>query len=1119
MIINKRLLTGSLSVVVLAAAMWVGTATHTADAGTTAVAAGTGRAAGNPSAGVLTLISGDRVAITAGRAGEVTPGPGRENIGFVRQRLNGDEYVVPSDAVDAVGRGVLDLRLFNVTRLLKEHGDDKAAASVGLIIQYADGSGGDDAQGAVRAAGAQDGQPVPALSARAHTVAKKACARLWAQLISGGTPAPGVRRVWLDAKARVLLDRSVPQTGAPTAWRAGFTGKDVPVAVLDSGYDPQHPDLAGRVAASRNFVATETDVVDRAGHGTHVAATVGGSGAASAGRFQGMAPGSRLLVGRVCDGDGSCPDSAVLAGMQWAVDSGARVVNMSLGAPDQPGIDPLEEAVNTLTARTGVLFVVAAGNDGPRPGSLGSPGSADAALTVGSVDHGDSLADSSSRGPRAEDSALKPELTAPGVDIVAARATGTGEGEAVDAHYIKMSGTSMAAPHVAGAATILAQQHPDWKAEQLKAALIGTASPVPGSAFQVGAGRVDVGRAATQPGLFATPPVVSFGLQKWPQQRGQTQPKTLTYHNPTTEAIAFELRLTVTGPGGKPAPAGMFTVPPRLVVPAGGQADIVVSGDAAILGPAGAYSGVLTAATPDGRVQLRTPLGLDREPESYEHTFTALDRAGKATNPFLALYRLPVTAGSDKRMITRWVDGTAKVRLPRGRWAAVFAAGEDDGSQTIGAQPELVLDKDTSVVFDTRNGKEIDVTVPEPGARLFNSMVGIIVGEGDGIEGTALFGPGSPTETRVHGVYAIPTPTQSSANFLFFTHGVWAKPTDKGFADSPYVYNVMLPTTAGIPAKPAHAVTRAELATVTFDYGPGAPNEQARATSAPGVGPMQAWSMGPGRTSLPGRRTHYFATGGDTVAWTHALEFPDSGSQQSPPRAYKAGQQYSERWNHPVFGPSLPPRPLGRGPFMARREDTIAAGIPLFSDGVLDHFGDAGTSAASAELYRDGEKIGTSPTYTGIFEVPTAEADYRLIVTGTRDPAQARASSTVTAEWTFRSGHVTGKQIQALPLSAVRYVPQLDKDDRAAPGPAEIALVTQSQIADAASDVRTHTLEMSDDDGRTWHNAPVQRTPTGWTAAVTNPTTPGAWVSLRSSLTRADGGTVKQTVLRAYQVR
>jgi subtilisin family serine protease len=123
---------------------------------------------------------------------------------------------------------------------------------------------------------------------------------------------------------------------------------------------------------------------------------------------------------------------------------------MSLGGWEpSDGTDPMSLALDALTAEHGTLFVVAAGNDGPFDGTVSSPAAAASALTVGAVDRGDALADFSSRGPLVNTRAAKPELVAPGVDIVAARAAGTSLGTVVDARYTSLSGTSMAAPHAA----------------------------------------------------------------------------------------------------------------------------------------------------------------------------------------------------------------------------------------------------------------------------------------------------------------------------------------------------------------------------------------------------------------------------------------------------------------------------------------------------------------------------------------------------------------------------------------------------------------------------------------------------------------------------------------------
>ncbi|MFD0539314.1 S8 family serine peptidase [Actinomadura luteofluorescens] len=128
------------------------------------------------------------------------------------------------------------------------------------------------------------------------------------------------------------------QVGAPQAWSAGYTGEGAKVAVLDTGVDAGHPDLQGRIAETRNF-SESADAADRVGHGTHVASTVAGTGAASRGERRGVAPRADLLIGKVLDDEGSGTDSSVIAGMEWAAPR-ADVVNMSLGGAPTDGTDP-----------------------------------------------------------------------------------------------------------------------------------------------------------------------------------------------------------------------------------------------------------------------------------------------------------------------------------------------------------------------------------------------------------------------------------------------------------------------------------------------------------------------------------------------------------------------------------------------------------------------------------------------------------------------------------------------------------------------------------------------------------------------------------------------------------
>ncbi|WP_461111176.1 S8 family serine peptidase, partial [Streptomyces calidiresistens] len=232
--------------------------------------------------------------------------------------------------------------------------------------------------------------------------------------LNGASLAPGVRAVTLDGVVEATLNSGPARIGAPAARELGLDGEGVTVAILDTGIDATHPDLADRVVAQVNFTDAP-DIGDVVGHGTHVGSTVAGTGAASDGLYTGVAPGADLLDVKVLNDDGYGFDSEIIAGMEWAVEQNADIVNMSLGGFVTDRLPPIEEALERLSAQSDTLFVVAAGNEGPFTASLSAPGTAEAALTVGALDWDDTVVDFSSSGPRFRDGLPKPDLTAPGV--------------------------------------------------------------------------------------------------------------------------------------------------------------------------------------------------------------------------------------------------------------------------------------------------------------------------------------------------------------------------------------------------------------------------------------------------------------------------------------------------------------------------------------------------------------------------------------------------------------------------------------------------------------------------------------------------------------------------------
>ncbi|MEE1758653.1 S8 family serine peptidase [Streptomyces sp. SP18BB07] len=652
-----------------------------------------------PTTRTVTLITGDTVSLTAGPDGkhavDVRRGAGREAATFLSSERDGEVSVLPTDAVPLVRAGRLDPALFNVTRLVKQGYDDARTGATPLIATYA--------KGRTTPEGARRTLALPGIDGAALSAEKSTA--FWADIAPALGTEPttkaarrlggGIDKLWLDAQVKVSLETSVPQIGAPEVWRSGHDGKGVKVAVLDTGVDTAHPDLAGRVGESRTFVP-EQSVQDGHGHGTHVAATVAGSGAASDGLRKGVAPGAELLVGKVLGNDGRGQSSWIIAGMEWAANSGAKIVSMSLGGTATGASDVLSETVDELSASTGALFVIASGNAGPGEQTVGTPGIADSALTVGAVDKSDRLASFSGRGPRPGDFAVKPEITAPGVGITAARAAGTAMGTPVDDHYTAANGTSMATPHVAGAAALVAQAHPDWTGRQIKEALATTAKTnADNSVFEQGNGRVDAVRAVGQ-NVFATP-TLSFG--KFEDGDTEVATKDITYTNTTDKAVELKISSSL---------AEVTPVDGTLTVPARGTATLPVGVDPAEK-PQGRYAGHITATADDG-VRITTGVGFEKAPKMYDLAVSLLGRDGKAPTGG-SLYTLMELNGAVPDQYgflgTGWTW-----QVPAGTYSiSTWIPDRDAGGVAVGTSvvvsPEIKVGQDTEVVLDARKAVEV----------------------------------------------------------------------------------------------------------------------------------------------------------------------------------------------------------------------------------------------------------------------------------------------------------------------------------------------------------------------------------------------------------------------------
>lgn len=653
----------------------------------------------------ITLVTGDRLLVTRtpGRPDRVVfqPVPGSRSTSAVTTRWGDHTLVVPSAAAADVRSGKLDRALFDVETLIAQRYDDQRSATLPVIVEYAGTKATANTRARAGVVGATKSRPLTSLGARAAMLRRSTT--FYAEL-------PGtVRRVTLDHRVRAALDRSVPQIGVPAAWQRGLTGKGIKIAVLDGGVDATHPDLAGRVT-SQNFTDSP-DAGDHEGHGTHVASIAAGNGTASGGKYKGVAPEATILNGKVLDDFGFGFESGIVAGMEWAAAQGATVANLSLGSFEpSDGTDSLSQSLNELSRTTRTLYVVAAGNNGPGAQTVTSPGAADAALTVGSNDRDGAISFFSSRGPRKNDGGLKPEITAPGDGIVAARAAGTSLGDPVDDSYAALSGTSMATPHVTGVAALLAQRHPDWTGEQLKTRLIATADPQTGSTVsEQGAGRVDADQA-TDGSVSADPATIDPGVLRWPFPADDAVARTITYTNPTQAPVTLQLAAQMQ-PG---APAPTLSTG-QVTVPAGGQTSVTVTVNRGSAG-AGTFAGRITA-TPANGDPLVTIIGWLAEPESYDLTVTGINADGSKAGADLSIARPDGGPMPDLGPFgVPMTDGTAKIRLPAGVYyvGSAFYLGATDTRRTrytMVATPQIRLNRDTTTTLDARKGKAVRATV------------------------------------------------------------------------------------------------------------------------------------------------------------------------------------------------------------------------------------------------------------------------------------------------------------------------------------------------------------------------------------------------------------------------
>ncbi|MGI5142560.1 S8 family peptidase [Streptomyces sp. CA-106110] len=1247
----------------------------------TAPAGASGPAAAAPQPGprTVTLITGDKVVVTpAGGAGTVTvSGPHGEPIAAHTDTVGKDLYVYPESAAPYVTAGLLDKELFNVTQLVADGYDDARVNRLPLLVTYIRNSAA-RAQAAPR--GAARVRTLSSINGAALTEDHGKAAEFWSAITSKvsasamarsspllASPAPrptlagGISKIWLDGKAKATLADSTAQIGAPEVWHGGNTGQGVDVAVLDTGVDDGHPDLVGQVAEATSFVpdqdpgggggpqgqaTADTDTVDRHGHGTHVASTIAGTGAASSGKEKGVAPGVRLHVGKVLNDSGQGQDSWILAGMEWAArDAHAKIISMSLGGSPSDGSDPLSQAVNQLSAETGALFTIAAGNSGPNSQTVAAPGAADAALTVGAVDGNDQLAYFSSRGPRWSDSALKPEITAPGVDILAARsryAGGTGD-------YTTMSGTSMATPHVAGAAALLAAEHPDWTGQQIKDALVSTSKPTPDyTAFQAGAGRVDVA-AATKATLFATG-TVSLGRHPWPAEPGATADKTVTYTN--TGDAPVTLDLAVSAPK---APTGLFTLSQdKITVPAHGTGTVTVTANVDQAARGKNYDARIDASAA-GVHLAHTAVGFTTANQTFKVTIMPKDRSGaiytgpadlmgasdEDSDPLVNNWDLPLG------LFTGTSPGVMTLELPAGTWSlgewmqVEGVHGPQSRGRALVMAPEFDLDHDTTIVLDARKARQMKLLTPRESTstalrvdytRTFPGVSNQVVSFLAPRTEDSLWATPTPKVTK--GTFDVRTRWRNEQPALKISMGGTSfddllvrrgtKPLSKGSHRLEPVYVgqgaaadytgrdvrgkavvVDRNDTVGLPDQAATAAAAGAQLLLVVNDGPGlveplafdsiAPlniatldqeegrrliSQATKASTALDVysnptteylydvvrkyhneipadlsyrpdtsdlarvdmsfrnyRPAPAtdfrydvwpesdwWAIGwpeiPGQGQ--GNRTDYVSP---DVQYQESAMVTGETRVIAADKHYSAGSHTAENW----FSPIQRPRISYGSTMLSRQDDALFAFVAGWGDAGADRVGYASDPGvqASTSIYQGDTLLAQTPNYyTYATGLKPERLPYRIVSEFSRGTWVSPYSTRTRTVWDFTSA--AGQRYQNLPLPLVQLDYDVNTDFSGKAGrdaaftikPAKPGQWPTAYAELPPAAFHDVTLQLSYDDGATWHEAHLARTPDGrgWRTELNAPKD-ARFVTLRASARDSDGNAVEQTITRAFGLK
>jgi hypothetical protein len=680
----------------------------------------------------------------------------------------------------------------------------------------------------------------------------------------------------------------------------------------------------------------------------------------------------------------------------------------------------------------------------------------------------------------------------------------------------------MATPHVAGAAAILAQQHPTWDGATLKAALMAAAKPNPEiGVFEQGAGLVDIDRAIKQQ-TTAEPAAMTFTHVK------DSQGRDVTYHNLGDTAQAFTLAVKLTAADGKPVPADLVSLSaPQVTVPAGGTATVTVTAKHWIGGRDVVVNGALTATATGSGVRVTTPIAVDAERFTLTLPFTDRDgHAPTAADQFAGALIYDLDSG---RIAGAWAQqGVAAVDLRKGHYLVDGFVQRVDNMNRVRelvemTAPSVSLTDNRTIPMDARTAKPISIRPPDRTAQLDHAEFGWT----RRVKPPQIWGSHDPFSTIFNVEFGLVYTAQVGGDvrtpgFVSYVRGKWGKGSlGVPVVNSPFAYHLYFPSkgrmftglTRTVSAKDV-ATVKANLQAVKADLG-----TREAFPRTPGNSPVYA-SLATGHPQypasyqyqLPRTVTEYYNDEGEWSTWYA----PSDALFMSNWTRYRAGKTYHEVWGGGVTGPVFP-EPDFPQQFATRYwNNTLAVPGILFGDG-SGHLGirTGRNQEASTTLYRNGKKFASVNEEAYTFIVPPAKSKYRVVTT-VNSGTPFVLSTKFTGEWTFTSEKVPEGQLVKLPLSAIRFTPKLNNGKAPAGKTLTLPILIERQKGAVAGTTKSLKSQVSFDDGRTWKTVAVKRRGEKGSASIARPAGSG-FVSLRASATDTRGNTVKETIIRAYK--